>query len=137
MIDQSLTLSASTLTLYYLRKAFFLYFVPFLVGFATVVCYQVYSRIATSPAARRKLPVFLASALSAMAMMLGWSLMVRTMAMVPFYGCGVGLANVVTSQVYAVFMPVHRVLRFRFPKVVWRSDIVAVEDIRNRMSARQ
>ena len=34
-------------------------------------------------------------------------MMVRGMHMIPFYGCGVGLASAMMSRVYAVTMPVH------------------------------
>jgi hypothetical protein len=57
--------------------------------------------------------------------------------MIPLYGCGVGLASVVVSQIYAITLPRRTRLQIPFPKVIWRSDEAAILQIHQTMARRR
>ena len=75
----------------------------------------------------------LASVVSMMSLF-GWVTMVRGMQMIPFYGCGVGLASAMMSRVYAVTMPIHPRLKMRMPRVIWRGDAEGIEKLRQALA---
>ena len=60
----------------------------------------------------------------------GWIMMVRGIQMIPFYGCGFGLASAMMSRVYAVTTPVHPRLKMRILRVIWRGDTEGIEQLR-------
>ena len=68
--------------------------------------------------------------------MFGWVMMVRGIQMVPFYGCGVGLASAMMSRVYAITLPVHPRLKMPVPRVIWRGDTEGIEKLRQALRAR-
>ena len=47
------------------------------------------------------------AALVSMVSLFGWIMMVRGIQMIPFYGCGFGLACAMMSRIYAMTTPVH------------------------------
>ncbi len=71
-----------------------------------------------------------------MVSLFGWMLMVRRAPMIPFYGCGFGLASAMMSRVYAITMPVHRRLKIPIPRVIWRGDTEAIETLKKALRAR-
>ena len=111
--------------MFQLQQFFWLDLWPMLVGFATIFCYQINTRIAVS-GARSKTLVFVMSSTASMVTLFGWVTIVRSTQMIPLYGCGVGLASVLVAQIYAVTLPRHRRLNIPVPKVVWRGDHAGV-----------
>ena len=134
MIDSTLGAPSVPIVLFHIKQIFWLNVWPMMVGFVTIFCYQIYSRIAVS-GARSKLLVFLLSSIASMFAVFGWATIVRSTQMIPLYGCGVGLASVLMSQIYAVSLPRHRWLRVPFPKVIWRSDQAAIRRLQESMTA--
>src|SRR5262249_32945002 len=134
MIDTSLHPSLAPLVWFHVRQIFWVDLWPVMVGFLTIFCYQIYTRISVM-GGRSKLVVFLLSAAASAMSLFGWATMVRSMRMIPLYACGVGLANLLASQIYAVTLPHHPKLRIRWPEVVWRSDAESVKKIRERLAA--
>jgi len=121
MIDASLNAPLLPMLIFQLKQFFWLDLWPMLVGFATIFCYQIYARIPVS-GAKSKTLVFAMSSTASMVTLFGWATIVRSTQMIPLYGCGVGLASVLVSQIYPVTLPRHRWLRVPFPKVVWSGD---------------
>jgi hypothetical protein len=66
----------------------------------------------------------------------GWVMMVRGVHMIPFYGCGVGLASVLMSRIYAVLAPRHPHLKIRTLRIVWRGDQAGMEEVQKAARAR-
>jgi hypothetical protein len=76
-----------------------------------------------------------------MVSLFGWMVMVRRVEMIPFYGCGVGLASAMMSRIYAVTMPViampgYRRLKIRVIRVTWRGDTKGIEQLQQALRAR-
>jgi hypothetical protein len=71
-----------------------------------------------------------------MVSLFGWTLMVRRAPMIPFYGCGFGLASAMMSRVYAITMPVHPRLGIRIIRIVWRGDKEGIEKLQQALRAR-
>src|SRR5579864_4352165 len=136
MIDHSLVISPTAALVFHLRHAFFLYVWPMLIGFLTILGYQTLGRISMAGTVRWPFVFGLGSVVS-MVSMLGWVMMVRGIHMVPFYGCGVGLASAMMSRVYAITMPVHPRLKVRILRVTWRGDREGIERLQQvlRVSA--
>jgi hypothetical protein len=133
MIDSSLHPSLLPLVWFHARQLFWMDLWPVMVGFLTIFCYQIYTRIGGMGGRSKPLVFLLSSAASALSLF-GWATMVRSMRMIPLYACGVGLANLLASQIYAVTLPRHPRWRVRIPRVVWRSDAEAVKRFRERLS---
>src|SRR5579864_550202 len=126
MIDHSLVISPQAALLFHLKQGFFLYVWPMLIGFLTILGYQSLGRVAAMGAVRWPF-VFVLGSVVSMASLLGWVMMVRGIHMIPFYGCGVGLASAMMSRVYAITMPVHPRLKVRILRVTWRGDREGIE----------
>lgn len=140
MIDPSLIrhVPRTVLLWFQLKVIFFLYVLPVVTGFVAIAAYQIYARTAMAGGgrgAKSKLALFLVSGSAATLTLFGWMLMTRNLATIPLYGCGVGLANVVMSQIYAVTLPRHAVLRVRLPKIIWRGDAAAVKRLNEAIAA--
>ena len=133
MIDSSLSAPILPVLLFHAKQIFWLDVWPLMVGFVTIFCYQIYSRIAVA-GARSKTLVFFLSSIASMCAVFGWATIVRSTQMIPLYGCGVGLASVLVSQIYAVSLPPHRLLRIPFQKVIWRSDQAAIRKFQESMA---
>jgi hypothetical protein len=128
MIDHSLAIPSTAIFLFHLKQYFWLYLWPMLAGFMTILGYQVFSRVVAMGTA--KWPVtFLLSSCASMLSLFGWVLMVRGVWMIPFYGCGVGLASVLMSRVYGVMAPKHPRLKIRTLRIVWRGDLAGIAEI--------
>lgn len=135
MIDTSLTVSPLPAVLFYLKQGFWLYGWPMLIGFLTIAGYQVLGRIVMIGAMKWQVVFCLASVVSMMSLF-GWVTMVRSIEMIPFYGCGVGIASAVMSRVYAITMPLHPRLGVRTPKVIWRGNREAIQRFQEALQAR-
>jgi hypothetical protein len=135
MIDSSLHAPLWPLILFNAKQVFWFDLWPMVVGFTTILCYQIYMRIGLM-GARNKVMVFTLSSIASMVALVGWSTIVRTTRMIPLYACGVGLASVLSSQIYAVTLPRRTRLRIVWPKVIWRSDQAAIRKIQEAMAAR-
>ncbi|MBV8846250.1 MAG: hypothetical protein JO307_25875 [Bryobacterales bacterium] len=133
MIDPTLNVPWLPVFLFDLKRIFFLDIWPLAVGFVTIFCYQIYGRIG-SMGSRNKLLVFLVSSTASMTTLFGWATIIRSAQMIPLYGCGVGFASVLTSQIYGVTLPKHRFLRIPLPKVIWRSDHAAILQFQRSMA---
>src|SRR4051812_39545927 len=106
MIDHTLAISPIGMFVFQLKQWFWLYVWPMLAGFMTILGYQVFSRVVAMGTA--KWPVtFLLSSCASMMSLFGWVMMVRGVWMIPFYGCGVGLASVLMSNIFAITSPRH------------------------------
>ncbi len=133
MIDQSLHPALLPLLWFHARQLFWMDVWPVTVGFFTIFCYQIYSRIGVMTG-RSKILVFALSFGASALSLFGWATMVRSMRMIPLYACGVGLANLLASQIYAVTLPKHSRWRIRYPRVIWRSDVESIKRIQERLS---
>jgi hypothetical protein len=118
---------------FHARQLFWMDVWPVLVGFLTIFCYQIYMRIGVM-SARSKLTIFALSFGASALSLFGWATMVRSVGMIPLYACGVGLANLLSSQIYAVTLPRHPRWGVPWVHVVWRGDAEAVKRIRERLT---
>ncbi|HEY7338198.1 MAG TPA: hypothetical protein VH639_25140 [Bryobacteraceae bacterium] len=132
MIDSGLSMPLMPVILFHLKQIFWFDVWPAIVGFTTIFCYQIYMRIGLS-GARNKWLIFTLASLASMLALFGWTTMVRTTQMIPLYGCGVGLASLLASQIYAVTLPRHTRFRIPFPKAIWRSDERAIRRLHKAM----
>ena len=135
MIDTSLAVSPLPGVLFHLKQGFWLYGWPLLIGFLTIAGYQVLGRIVMIGAMKWPVVFCLASVVS-MISLFGWVTMVRSIEMIPFYGCGVGIASAVMSRVYAITMPLDPRLGVRTPKVIWRGNKKAIQRFQEALRAR-
>lgn len=91
-------ISLWTIALFELKKLLVLFLAPVVVGFLVSVLYPLGQRMALQ---RRPFPVvMLFAALGPAAMLLGWSLVVRTLWTAPMYGLGYGFGVACLSRVY-------------------------------------
>ncbi len=140
MIDHSLVISPVGALVFHLKQGFWLYGWPMIIGFLTILGYQSLGRIAAMGTVKWPF-VFAVGSVVSMVSMLGWVMMVRGIHMVPFYGCGVGLASAMMSRVYAITIPVISMpsyprLRMRTIQVIWRGDAEGIEKLRQALRAR-
>ena len=135
MIDSSLHAPLWPLILFNAKQVFWFDLWPIVGGFMTIFCYQIYMRIGLM-GARNKMLVFALSSFASMLALFGWTTIVRTTRMIPLYACGVGLASVLSSQIYAVTLPRRTRLHIPWPKVIWRGDHAAIRKIQEAMAAR-
>jgi hypothetical protein len=140
MIDHTLVISPAAALIFHLKQGFFLYAWPMFIGFLTILGYQTMGRVAMSGAARWPVVFVLASAVSMMSLF-GWTMMVRGLHMIPFYGCGVGLASALTSRVYAVTLPEIAMPRYprvkiRVIRIIWRGDAAGIQKLQQALRAR-
>ena len=136
MIDSGLSVPLLPAAWFHLRRFFWFNVWPVIVGFTTILCYQIYLRIGLA-GIRNKTLVFALSSAASMLALFGWTTIVHTARMIPLYGCGVGLASVVASQLYAVTLPRRTRFQIPFPKVIWRTDESAIRQIQQAMAARR
>jgi hypothetical protein len=135
MIDHSLIISPEAGIVFHLKQGLWLYAWPMIIGFVTILGYQTMGRIAMM--GNTKWPVvFGLGSLVSMVSLFGWTLMVRRAPMIPFYGCGFGLASAMMSRVYAITMPVHPRLGIRIIRIVWRGDKEGIEKLQQALRAR-
>ena len=136
MIDSSLAPHLFfAVVLFHLKQFGWMYLWPVLVGFVAISVYQIYARVAAGGRAHPTV-IFALSAIAAMLSLFGWVTMMRTLQMIPLYGCGVGLANLMMSRVYAATMVKHRWLRIRLPRVIWRGDREGVARFQEQFRAK-
>ena len=135
MIDHSLALSPLGEILFYLKLGLLLYVWPILIGFLTIVGYQSVGRFASTGTTKWPVIFLLASAVS-MTSLFGWVTMVRSMEMIPFYGCGVGLASAMVSRIYAITIRMHPRLKIRTIRVIWRGDAEGIQQFLQALRAR-
>lgn len=107
-------LSPWTVAAFELKKAFFLFLIPILVGFLVAVLYPMGQRMALHH--RPFWMVVLVAAMGPAAMLLGWSLVIRTLWTAPMYGLGYGFGVACLSRVHK--------LRLWPPKVITRRAAV-------------
>lgn len=136
MIDSGLNIPLIPIVAFHLKQFFWFNVWPVIVGFATILCYQIYMRIGLM-GMRNKTLVFALSSAASMLALFGWTTIVHTAHMIPLYGCGVGLASVVASQLYAVTLPRRTRFQIPFPKIIWRSDESAIREIQQAIAARR
>jgi hypothetical protein len=140
MVDHSLVISPMAALVFHLKQGFFLYGLPVIFGFLTILGYQSVGRISMMPAVKWPVVFGLASVVS-MISLFGWMIMVRRMQMIPFYACGAGLASAMMSRVYAVTMPaiampIYPRLKIRVVRVIWRGDTEGIEKLQQALRAR-
>jgi hypothetical protein len=140
MIDHSLVISPLGTLLFHLKQGFWLYAWPMMIGFLTILGYQALGRIAMMGNTRWPVVFGLGSVVS-MVSLFGWVMMVRGVQMIPFYGCGFGLASAVMSRVYAITLPVivmpgYPRLRMRIIRVTWRGDAQGIARLQQALRAR-
>jgi hypothetical protein len=76
---------------------------------------------------------FLCAGTAAMINLWGWSHMIRTPAMIPFYGCGVGLAAAMMSRMFAIVQQQRTRWKVKVPRVIWKGNLAEIEAIKARM----
>ncbi len=140
MIDHSLVISPLGTLLFHLKQGFWLYAWPMMIGFLTILGYQALGRISMMGNTRWPVVFGLGSVVS-MVSLFGWVMMVRGVQMIPFYGCGFGLASAVMSRVYAITMPVIAMpgyprLKMRIIRVTWRGDAAGIAQLQQALRAR-
>ena len=135
MVDHVLVISPWAALWFYVKMTFWLYVWPMLVGFMTIFGYQMLGRI--SMMSTTKWPtVFAMGSVVSMVSMFGWVMMARRIGMIPFYGCGVGLASAMMSRLYAVTLPRHRWLKVPLPRFTWRGNTKEIEQLKEALRAR-
>jgi hypothetical protein len=135
MIDHTLVISPEAGIVFHLRQGFWMYAWPMIIGFVTILGYQTMGRL--SMMGNTKWPVvFVLGSMVSMVSLFGWTLIVRRAPMIPFYGCGFGLASAMMSRVYAITMPVHRRLKMPIPRVIWRGDADGIAKLKAALQAR-
>jgi len=135
VIDHALVISPAAALLFHLKQGFWLYAWPMMIGFLTILGYQSLGRV-TMMGTAKWLTVFGLASVVSMVSLFGWMAMVRRVEMIPFYGCGVGLASAMMSRIYAVTMPIHRRLKIRVIRVTWRGDTKGIEQLQQALRAR-
>jgi hypothetical protein len=135
MIDHTLVISPWGAPLFHLKQGFFLYVWPMLIGFVTILGYQSLGRIGMMGTVKWPV-VFGLGCLVSMISLFGWVMMARGIQMIPFYGCGFGLASAMMSRIYAVIAPVHPRLKMRIPRVIWRGDTDSIAKLKEALRAR-
>jgi len=135
MIDQLLVISPMAALLFHLTQGFWLYAWPMIIGFLTILGYQTLGRVTMAGNAKWPVVFGFASVVS-MVSLGGWVMMARGIHMIPFYGCGVGLASALMSRVYAVTIRVHPRLRVRVLQVIWRGDTEGIGKLQQALRAR-
>jgi hypothetical protein len=133
MIDKTL-IPPDGMFLFQAKQTFWLYFFPLLMGFTSVACIQVYSRIGMMRNIKMR-TAFLCASTAAMINLWGWAHMARTPTMIPFYGCGVGLAAAVMSQIFAIIKKQRTPWKWQVPHVVWKGNVAEIEALKERMRA--
>jgi len=141
MIDHTLMISPAGAILFHLKQGFWLYAWPMLIGFVTILGYQALGRVVMMGTLKWPIVFGLGSVVS-MVSLLGWVMMVRGMNMIPFYGCGVGLASAMMSRVYAITLPVVSMkgfprLKMRILRITWRGDAAGIEQLQQALKARK
>jgi len=53
--------------------------------------------------------------------------------MIPFYGCGVGLAAAVMSRIFAIIKERRTPLKLPLPKIIWKGNTNEIEAFRKRV----
>jgi hypothetical protein len=135
VIDHTLVISPEAALVFHLKQGFFMYVWPMMIGFLTIFGYQTIGRIGMMGTVKWPVVFVLGCAVS-MLSLFGWVMMVRGVGMIPFYGCGFGLACAMTSRVYAIITPVHPRLKVRIPRVIWRGDKEGIERLQKALRAR-
>src|SRR5579863_2086299 len=135
MIDHTLIISPEAGIVFHLKQDFWMYAWPMIIGFVSILGYQTMGRL--SMMGNTKWPVvFVLGSVVSMVSLFGWTLMVRRAPMIPFYGCGFGLASAMMSRVYAITMPFHRRFKMPIPRVIWRGDADGIEKLKAALRAR-
>jgi hypothetical protein len=132
MIDKTLTIPPNGVLLFYGKYVFWSYFFPAFMGFFSVLCIQIYSRIGGMRNIKMH-TAFLCAAFSAMVNLWGWAHMVRTPAMIPFYGCGVGSAAAVMSRIFAIIKDQRTRWKVPLPRVIWKGNAAEIQALMDRM----
>lgn len=77
MIDSALSIAVMPVALFHLKQFFWFNVWPVIVGFTTIVCYQIYMRIGLA-GVRSKILVFALSSAASMMALFGWTTIVRS-----------------------------------------------------------
>ncbi len=136
MIDGSLAISPLSAVVFHLKQGFWLYGWPLLIGFLTITGYQILGRLVMIGAVKWPM-IFCLASLVSMVSLFGWVTMVRSIGMIPFYACGVGLASAIMSRIYAITMLLHPRLGVRVPKVIWRGNKAAIQRLQDAIRLRR
>jgi phosphoglycerol transferase MdoB-like AlkP superfamily enzyme len=113
------------------KRCFWAYLFPVILGFVNVIAMRIYMQAGVAKNIR-PWTAFWCAALASTITLFGWRMAARTISMIPLYGCGVGLAAVVTSRIFAITTRMWHGLRL--PGVVWKGDGAAIAALRERMS---
>jgi hypothetical protein len=132
MVDKTLLIPPEGALVFHAQQAFWGYVFPILMGFISVVCIQIYSRIGTLRNIKMH-TAFLCAAISAMVNLWGWAHMARTPAMIPFYGCGVGVAAAVMSRIFAIIKDQRTRWKVPVPRVIWKGNAAEIQALMERM----
>ena len=135
MIDHTLVISPAGAILFHLKQGFWLYAWPMIIGFLTILGYQALGRVVMMGTLKWPIVFGLGSVVS-MVSLVGWVMMARGMHMIPFYGCGVGLASAMMSRVYAITLPIHPRMNIRVLRITWRGDAAGIAPLQQALKAR-
>ena len=105
-------LSPWLLASFYLKKAFFFYATPALVGFLVAVLYPIGQR-AASQHRGELLTATLYAALGPTFMLFGWSMVARSFWTAPFYGIGYGLGAAMLGRVHKISLWPPRLVSYK------------------------
>lgn len=136
MIDNSLIVPPDAAFWFYAKQAFWTYMFPAWMGFFSVLCIQVYTRIGIAGNVKMH-SAFIWAAISAMANLWGWAHLVRTPSMIPFYGCGVGVAAAMMSRIFAIIKDPRTRWKVPVPRVIWKGNTAEIQALMERMRAAQ
>jgi len=132
MVDKTLLISPNGVFLFHLKQLFWAYVFPVFMGLFSVVSVQVYSRVGSVRDIKMH-TAFLCASTAAMINLWGWSHMIRTPAMIPFYGCGVGLAAAMMSRMFAIVQQQRTRWNVKVPRVIWKGNRAEIEAMKARM----
>ncbi len=132
MIDKTLMIPSDGMLWFYGKHVFWNYVFPAFMGFFSVLCIQIYSRVGSMRNIKMH-TAFLCAAFSAMINLWGWAHMVRTPAMIPFYGCGVGSAAAVMSRIAAIIKDQRTRWKVPVPRVIWKGNAAEIQALMDRM----
>jgi hypothetical protein len=107
MIDPSLHVAHTAIWLFLLRKIFFIYTTPVILGFLVATLYPVGTRAASRQLALWR--VILAAGIAPAVMLLGWSFVARAPVTAPLYGLGYGIGVALLSRVHSIRLAPFRI----------------------------
>jgi hypothetical protein len=130
VVDKTLLLNPEGVIWFQTKQIFWMYVFPMIMGFLGVLCIQIYQRVGQVQNVTSKI-AFLCAGCSAMLNLWGWAHMVRTPAMIPFYGCGVGLMAAMMAKVHAIV--IQQYWGLKLPRVIWKGDSIGIAELQVRV----